>query len=166
MNKQRIQAIVRSLVGGSLILLLWNTLSAAYVDEQAELVATAPSPEPEPIPTPNPTPTPTPNPNPSPTPTPAPTPKPTGNYKDGTYSANGDTPWGPLAVRVTVSGGAWTAVTPTTTPPSPPSEFAVPRLAQEALQAQSANIQGISGATYTSEVFVQELQQIVSQSHV
>jgi uncharacterized protein with FMN-binding domain len=38
------------------------------------------------------------------------------------------------------------------------SNFAAPRLRQEALQAQSADINLISGATYTSEGYVQSLQ--------
>jgi uncharacterized protein with FMN-binding domain len=38
------------------------------------------------------------------------------------------------------------------------SNFAAPRLRQEALQAQSARINLISGATYTSEGYVESLQ--------
>jgi uncharacterized protein with FMN-binding domain len=34
----------------------------------------------------------------------------------------------------------------------------LPYLRQEFLQAQSANVQMVSGATYTSEAFVQSLQ--------
>jgi uncharacterized protein with FMN-binding domain len=34
----------------------------------------------------------------------------------------------------------------------------IPLLEQQALQAQSANIQGVSGATYTSAGFAQSLQ--------
>jgi uncharacterized protein with FMN-binding domain len=37
-------------------------------------------------------------------------------------------------------------------------EQAIPILEQQALQAQSANIQGVSGATYTSAGFAQSLQ--------
>jgi uncharacterized protein with FMN-binding domain len=42
-------------------------------------------------------------------------------------------------------------------------EYSVPVLEQEAIQAQSANIQAVSGATYTSEGFVQSLQSALSQ---
>ena len=38
------------------------------------------------------------------------------------------------------------------------SDYAAPRLRQEALQAQSANIDIISGATYTSEGYIESLQ--------
>ena len=40
---------------------------------------------------------------------------------------------------------------------------AVPILEQEALQAQSASVQGVSGASYTSAGFQQSLQSALSQ---
>jgi uncharacterized protein with FMN-binding domain len=42
---------------------------------------------------------------------------------------------------------------------------ALPQLRQEALQAQSANVDMISGATYTSEAFVQSLQQAILKAN-
>jgi uncharacterized protein with FMN-binding domain len=39
----------------------------------------------------------------------------------------------------------------------------IPLLEQQALQAQSANIQGVSGASYTSAGFQQSLQSALSQ---
>jgi uncharacterized protein with FMN-binding domain len=39
----------------------------------------------------------------------------------------------------------------------------IPILEQEAVQAQNANIQGVSGASYTSAGFVQSLQSALSQ---
>jgi uncharacterized protein with FMN-binding domain len=41
---------------------------------------------------------------------------------------------------------------------------ALPVLRQEFLQAQSANVQLVSGATYTSEAFVQSLQSAIAQA--
>jgi hypothetical protein len=41
---------------------------------------------------------------------------------------------------------------------------ALPILRQEFLQAQSANVQMVSGATYTSEAFVQSLQSALSKA--
>ena len=41
---------------------------------------------------------------------------------------------------------------------------ALPLLRQEFLQAQSANVQMVSGATYTSEAFVQSLQSALSKA--
>jgi uncharacterized protein with FMN-binding domain len=46
------------------------------------------------------------------------------------------------------------------------NEQAGPLLRQEVLQAQSAKIDVVSGATYTSEAFVQSLQQAASQAHL
>ena len=39
----------------------------------------------------------------------------------------------------------------------------IPILEQEALQAQSANIQSVSGASYTSQGFAQSLQSALSK---
>jgi uncharacterized protein with FMN-binding domain len=43
------------------------------------------------------------------------------------------------------------------------SQAAGPRLRQEALSAQSANIDVVSGATYTSEGYAQSLQGALDQ---
>jgi uncharacterized protein with FMN-binding domain len=43
------------------------------------------------------------------------------------------------------------------------SQQAVPYLIQETLAAQSANIQGVGGATYTSDGWAQSLQSALSQ---
>ena len=42
-------------------------------------------------------------------------------------------------------------------------EQSIPILEQEALQAQSANIQGVSGASYTSAGFQQSLQSALTK---
>jgi len=42
-------------------------------------------------------------------------------------------------------------------------QYAIPILQQEALRAQSANIQGVSGASYTSAGFAQSLQSALTQ---
>jgi uncharacterized protein with FMN-binding domain len=44
------------------------------------------------------------------------------------------------------------------------SQYAVPTLITEALQAQSAQINSVSGATYTSQGFVQSLQSALVQA--
>lgn len=76
--------------------------------------------------------------------------------------------YGQLAVSVTVTGGRITKVTvPTLQTPDSYSqsiaEQAIPMLVQQALQAQSANIQGVSGASYTSEGFAMSLQAALHQ---
>ena len=42
---------------------------------------------------------------------------------------------------------------------------ALPQLRQEFLTAQSANVQMVSGATYTSQAFVQSLQSALLKAH-
>ncbi|MGC0342110.1 FMN-binding protein [Streptomyces sp. SLBN-8D4] len=84
----------------------------------------------------------------------------------GTKTVTGDTiqtRWGPVQVRVTVKDGKLTEVTAVTYPTDNPRDqeinsYALPRLRSEALQAQSADIDTVSGATYTSDGYRQSLQ--------
>jgi len=77
--------------------------------------------------------------------------------------------WGVLSVRVTVSGTKITKVGIASLDDggNPRSQFidqqSIPMLEQEALQAQSSNIQGVSGASYTSAGFQQSLQGALHQ---
>jgi uncharacterized protein with FMN-binding domain len=72
--------------------------------------------------------------------------------------------YGTLKVQVTVSGRRITKVSIASLDDgsNPRSQFidqqSIPMLEQEVLQAQSANIQGVSGASYTSAGFAQSLQ--------
>lgn len=72
--------------------------------------------------------------------------------------------WGILSVKVTVSGKKITnvAIASLDDGGNPRSQMidqqSVPLLEQEAVQAQSASIQGVSGASYTSQGFEQSLQ--------
>jgi uncharacterized protein with FMN-binding domain len=45
------------------------------------------------------------------------------------------------------------------------SQYAGPQLRQEALQAQSANINVVSGASYTSQGYAQSLQGALDAAH-
>lgn len=77
--------------------------------------------------------------------------------------------YGVLSVAATVSGTKLTNVTIASINDGGNfrsqsiDQQAVPVLEQEALQAQSANIQGVSGASYTSAGFQQSLQSALSQ---
>ena len=77
--------------------------------------------------------------------------------------------WGVLSVSVTVSGTKITKVgiASLNDGGNPRSQSidqqSIPMLEQEALQAQSANIQGVSGASYTSAGFQQSLQGALHQ---
>ena len=83
-----------------------------------------------------------------------------------TKTVTGDTVqtrWGPVQVRITLKSGKLTEVTAVTYPTENPRDqeinsYALPRLRSEALQAQSANIDTVSGATYTSDGYRQSLQ--------
>jgi uncharacterized protein with FMN-binding domain len=72
--------------------------------------------------------------------------------------------YGLLSVKVTLSGGKISKVSIgyLNDGGNPRSQYidqqAIPILEQEALRAQSANIQGVSGASYTSAGFQQSLQ--------
>ena len=76
--------------------------------------------------------------------------------------------YGDVQVQVTTSGGQITKVTALRLPTGDGrsqeiSSFAGPQLAQQALAAQSANIDGVSGATYTSESYKTSLQSALDQ---
>lgn len=72
--------------------------------------------------------------------------------------------FGVLAVKITVSAGkiSKVGVAYLNDGGNPQSQYidqqAIPILEQQALQAQGANIQGVSGASYTSAGFTQSLQ--------
>jgi uncharacterized protein with FMN-binding domain len=76
--------------------------------------------------------------------------------------------YGDVQVRVTAVGGRITQVSAVQLPNSDGrsqqiSSFAGPQLAQEALKAQSAKIDGVSGATYTSDSYKTSLQSALDQ---
>ena len=66
-----------------------------------------------------------------------------------------------MAIEVTVRNGKWTDVALLSVPNSSPSRFAVTYLVQQALSAQSDAIDGVTGATYTSDAFRDDLRQII-----
>lgn len=124
-----------------------------------------------PKPTPTPTPTPTLSPAPTPTPTPpAPTPTPKGLYVDGTYTGSqADAYYGIVQVRAVVSGGKLTDVQFLQYPNDRRTsqyinQQAMPLLKDEAIQAQSANVNGVSGASDTSAAFVESLGSALAQA--
>ena len=79
------------------------------------------------------------------------------------------TPFGTVQVQATISNGTITDVQALQLPTGrghtqEVSAYAGPQLRSEALQAQSAKIDTISGATYTSEGYIQSLQSALSQA--
>jgi uncharacterized protein with FMN-binding domain len=73
------------------------------------------------------------------------------------------TPYGPLQLSVTFNGSKIQDVQALQYPSWHGesvriNQYAIPQLTQEAVAANSSNINGISGATFTSEAYVQSLQ--------
>jgi len=92
------------------------------------------------------------------------------SYKNGSYTGSqADALYGTVQVKAVIQNGRLTDVQflsqPTDRRRSQSiNSQATPILKQEAIQAQSANVQAVSGATLTSEAFVQSLQSALSQA--
>jgi uncharacterized protein with FMN-binding domain len=95
-----------------------------------------------------------------------------GSGKNGSYTGSAaDTMYGPVQVRITVSGGKLTKVDVLQVPDNGRYESeivadALPILQSEALSAQSANINIVSGATFTSQGYAQSLQSALDQAGI
>jgi uncharacterized protein with FMN-binding domain len=90
----------------------------------------------------------------------------TGEVVDGDIT---DTRWGPVQVRVVLSGGKVTGVQVLQAPADTSMDVAIndralPILDREALAAQSARIDTVSGATYTSDGYVRSLQSALDRA--
>jgi uncharacterized protein with FMN-binding domain len=101
---------------------------------------------------------------PAPVPTPAPAPqKPAGLYADGSYTGNSaDAYYGTVQVLVVVRNGKMTDVQFLQHPDNQQNSRyingqAMPLLTQEAISVQSAAVNGVSGATFTSQAFQESL---------
>lgn len=87
-----------------------------------------------------------------------------------TYTGDAvETGYGPVQVEVTVEGSSITSVTAIAAPQNDGksaqiSNYAIPQLQEQAVTAQSANIDGVSGASYTSAGFAQSLQSALTQA--
>jgi uncharacterized protein with FMN-binding domain len=94
----------------------------------------------------------------------------TGNFKDGNYSGDvTDAYYGNMQVAVTVSGGKLTDVQFLQYPNDRPRSIAInthamPILKQEAILAQSANVDIVSGATDSSQAFMQSLSSALTKA--
>jgi uncharacterized protein with FMN-binding domain len=94
-----------------------------------------------------------------------------GQYKDGTYTGNIiDAYYGNVQVQAVIQAGKITNVQFLDYPHDRRTsqrinKIAGPYLTTEAIQAQSAQVDLISGATLTSEAFVQSLQTALESAH-
>jgi uncharacterized protein with FMN-binding domain len=94
----------------------------------------------------------------------------TGIYKDGTYTGDvADAFYGNIQVKVTISDGKISDVQFLQYPNDRRNSieintYAMPILRQEAISAQSAQVDIVSGATDTSRAFIESLGTALSQA--
>jgi len=82
-----------------------------------------------------------------------------------------DTRWGTVQVRITVTNGKVTNSRAVQYPndnghDQEVNAYALPVLAQEAVAAQSASIDAVSGATVTSNGYIESLQSALDAAHL
>ncbi len=88
------------------------------------------------------------------------------------YTGNAvQTPYGPVEVKITVRSGKIVGVTAVEYPTTDPRDaqinaYAIPALDSEATVAQSAKIDVVSGATYTSEGYISSLQSALDKAAI
>ncbi len=111
------------------------------------------------------------------TPTQVPTKAPTRSAAPPTKAASAtflgssvQTRYGPVQVKITYAAGRVTGVVAVQLPSGRSRDaeinnYAVPILESETLAAQGANINSVSGATYTSDGYVQSLQSALDAAH-
>lgn len=93
-------------------------------------------------------------------------------YKDGQYTGNAaDAFYGLIQVKATISGGKITDIQFLQYPNDRNTSVeinrqAMPMLKQEALSTQNAHVDIISGATDTSQAFVESLANALSQANI
>jgi uncharacterized protein with FMN-binding domain len=95
---------------------------------------------------------------------------PQGKFKNGTYTGSEvDASYGIVQVKAIITNGKLSDVKFLSYPNDRPhsvevSNFAMPILKQEAIKIQDANVDTISGASYTSAAFVESLGSALSQA--
>lgn len=94
-----------------------------------------------------------------------------GKYKDGTYTGKAsDAFYGYIQVQAVITGGKLSDVTFLQYPNEQQHSVeinsqAMPLLKQQAIQAQSAHVDGVSGASDTSQAFVDSLTDALQQAN-
>jgi len=91
-------------------------------------------------------------------------------YKDGNYTGStADAYYGYIQVRAIISGGKITDIQFLQHPNDRGTSveinnYAMPILKQQAIQVQSAQVDGVSGASDTSQAFIQSLDDALQQA--
>lgn len=104
--------------------------------------------------------------------TPSATAVPGSRYKDGSFTGSvADAQWGYIQVKAIIQGGKITDVQFLQYPNERSrsidiNSYADPQLTQEAIAAQSAQVDTVTGATDTSDAFIQSLSDALTQAQV
>lgn len=94
----------------------------------------------------------------------------TTHYKDGTYTGSvADAQWGNVQVQVVIQGGKMTNIKFLQYPNERDRSIMInndadPQLISEAISAQSATVDVVTGATDSSDAFMQSLSDALSQA--
>lgn len=94
----------------------------------------------------------------------------TAAYKDGSYTGSAaDAIYGYIQVKATIQGGKLTDVVFVQYPNDRQNSIyinsqAMPMLKQQAIQVQSSQVDGVSGATDTTQAFIQSLGDALQQA--
>ena len=161
--KRAIGAVVATVVG-----VIW--LVTFRVTPHARPVAAAPPPSPATSETPSSAPAATPSPE--ATATAAPTPAPTSKAANGSFTgALVPTRFGDVQVRIVVASGRITDVVAVQMPSDRArsaeiTQYVTPVLRSEVIRAQNAQIDVISGATFTSEAYAESVNDAMRQDHL
>jgi len=100
--------------------------------------------------------------------------KPASSGSGSSQTVDGDvvqTVYGPIQVDITVKDSKITAVSVPVYPDNTErdiqiGDFALPELVQETISADSANIDAVSGASYTSQGYISSLQSAVDKAGI
>jgi uncharacterized protein with FMN-binding domain len=84
-------------------------------------------------------------------------------YKDGTYTGTGTSRRGDVTVSVSISGGRIAAVNLTRVATEYPAS-AIASLPAQVVSKQSAQVNGVSGATYSAQAFRGAVQAALKQA--
>lgn len=154
--------------GAAMVGVAW-IVSYKVAPHTAGLASTLPAQSPSPA---QPSPSPSDSSSPSSTPSAAPSTSPSPVGVSGTFTgADFPNRFGDVQVKVIISNGRITDVQPIQMPQDRAqsayiSQVAGPMLHDEVIQAQSAQIDIISGATYTSESYAQSVESALQQAHM
>jgi uncharacterized protein with FMN-binding domain len=157
------KTIVSLVIVGSFV--LYSLLHA-----HSGLVAVVPTPSVESRPSSSSETTPSSTETPGATVTPNATATPGSGYKDGSYTGSvADAQWGVVQVKAVITNGKITDVQFLQYPNDRNrsieiNSYADPQLSSEAIQAQSPNVDIVTGATDSSEAFMQSLSDALSQA--